>query len=83
MPSIHDISVHVVDSHGIQLEEWGIQQLRTSRTQDKVSAYIKSETDVAFSIAIEAKIPYNEYRTTASSSEGRSNHHSRYNLRGK
>jgi hypothetical protein len=61
MPSIRDISVHVTDSQDVQLEEWGVQHLRTHTKQDKVSAYIKATTGISFRIMIEAKIPYTDY----------------------
>lgn len=78
MPSIRDISVHIIDSHGIQLDEWGVQHLRTQESQDKVSAYVKSESDMAFSIVIEAKIPYTDYNPDVTISEDPERMHNRY-----
>ena len=63
MPSIRDISVHVTDGQDVQLEEWGVQHLRTRTKQDKVSAYIKATTGISFRILIEAKIPYTDYNS--------------------
>ncbi|KAL8795462.1 MAG: hypothetical protein Q9195_002051 [Heterodermia aff. obscurata] len=63
MPSIGDVSVHVLDSHGTKHEEWGVQRLHPSKDQTIVSAYIKSESGMAFSIGVEAKIPYVDYST--------------------
>ena len=64
MPSIRDVSVHVTDSEGTPLKEWGVQHLGNlgpRKKQAKVSAYIKSRTDMAFRIVVEAKIPYTDY----------------------
>ena len=85
MPSIRDVSVHVLDSGGIKHEEWGLQRFRTSNDQTKVSAYIKSESGNAFSIAVGAKIPYRDYNTdevVPSSSEDPNNIRKRQGMRG-
>lgn len=55
MPTLRDITVHVTDSNKVKLQEWGVQTLRG---HNKVSSYIKSETDMAFQIMIQPKMPY-------------------------
>lgn len=55
MPTLRDITVHVTDSSTVKLQEWGIQILRG---HNKVSSYIKSETDMSFQIMIQPKMPY-------------------------
>ena len=85
MPSIRDVSVHVLDSDGIKHEEWGVQRFRTPENQAKVSAYIKSESGMTFSIVVGAKIPYTDYNTNelvASSSEDSNNIYKRRGTRG-
>ena len=85
MPSIRDVSVHVLDSHGIKHEEWGVQRFRTPKDQAKVSAYIKSESGMAFSIVVRAKLPYRDYDPTEfvpSSSEDSNNTYKRQSMRG-
>ncbi|KAL8706058.1 MAG: hypothetical protein Q9201_000880 [Fulgogasparrea decipioides] len=54
MPKLRDVEVHVTDASGHELQEWGVQSLRGN----KVSAYIKSTTDMAFRISIRPTIPY-------------------------
>ncbi len=54
MPQLRDVTVHVTDVHGNDLEEWGVQSLRGN----KVSAYIKSTTDMPFRITVQPKMPY-------------------------
>lgn len=54
MPQLRDVTVHVTDVHGNDLDEWGVQSLRGN----KVSAYIKSTTDMPFRISIQPKTPY-------------------------
>lgn len=54
MPQLRDVTVHVTDVHGNDLEEWGMQSLRGN----KVSAYIKSTTDMPFRITVQPKMPY-------------------------
>ena len=85
MPSSGDVSVHVLDSHGNRHEEWGVQRLRISKDQAKISAYIKSESGMAFTISVGAKIPYRDYNTNEfvpSSSEDSNNIHKRQFMRG-
>lgn len=54
MPQLRNITVHVTDGNGNDLEEWGVQNLRGN----KVSAYIKSTTNMPFRVSIRPKIPY-------------------------
>lgn len=54
MPQLRDVTVHVTDVDGNDLEEWGVQNLRGN----KVSAYIKSTTDMPFRVSIQPRIPY-------------------------
>ena len=85
MPSIGDVSVHVLDSHGIRHEEWGVQRLHISKDQAKISAYIKSESGMAFTISVEAKLPYRDHNTNEfvpSSSEDSNNIYKRQRMRG-
>ncbi|KAL8997362.1 MAG: hypothetical protein Q9169_003344 [Polycauliona sp. 2 TL-2023] len=49
-----DLTVHVTDIHGNDLDEWGVQSLRGS----KVSAYIKSTTEMPFRVSVQPKLPY-------------------------
>jgi hypothetical protein len=55
MPELRDVTVNVTDDRGNALKEWGMQRLRS---QDKVSAYIQSTTDMPFRVSIQPKIPY-------------------------
>ena len=56
MPSLNDITVHVVTGkENVPLQEWGVQHIRSKK---KMSAYIQAETDVSFKILIQPKIPY-------------------------
>ncbi|KAL8694694.1 MAG: hypothetical protein Q9218_000705 [Villophora microphyllina] len=54
MPKIRGITVHVTDGSGNALQEWGEQSLRGS----KISAYIKSTTDMPFKVSIQPDLPY-------------------------
>lgn len=55
MPTLRDVTVHVTDASRVKLQEWGTQTLRA---HNKVSSYIRSETDMSFQIMIQPKIPY-------------------------
>ena len=55
MPTLRDVTVHVTDSSRTKLQEWGVQTLRG---HNKISSYIKSETEMSFQIMIQPKIPY-------------------------
>ncbi|KAL8649029.1 MAG: hypothetical protein Q9210_004641 [Variospora velana] len=58
MPQLRNVTVHVTDEEGNDLEEWGVQSLRGS----KVSAYIKSTPDTPFKISVRPEIPYSDER---------------------
>lgn len=82
MPSIGDITVQVTDNHGVPLQEWGVQHLRSSPRHTKVSAYIQSTTDTAFRIILDVNIPYTEHDAeeaivTSMSDSGSSSNRSR------
>ncbi|KAL8740196.1 MAG: hypothetical protein Q9190_007072 [Brigantiaea leucoxantha] len=55
MPQLRDVTVHVTDYDGKNLAEWGVQNLRNS---NKISAYIKSTTDMPFRVSVRPNIPY-------------------------
>ncbi len=55
MPTLRDVTVHVTDDRGNISKEWGPQFLRS---QNKVSAYIKSTTDMPFRVSVQPMIPY-------------------------
>ncbi|KAL9641315.1 MAG: hypothetical protein Q9204_000109 [Flavoplaca sp. TL-2023a] len=64
MPQLRDVTVHVTDADGNDLDEWGVQSLRGN----KVSAYIKSTTDMPFRVSIQPKIPYFDEEITPGAS---------------
>ncbi|KAL8916894.1 MAG: hypothetical protein Q9172_006058 [Xanthocarpia lactea] len=68
MPQLRDVTVHVTDVDGNDLEEWGVQNLRGN----KVSTYIRSITDMPFRISIQPKIPYFDEELAAGDSSQRS-----------
>lgn len=55
MPRFRDLSVHITDSKGNDLKEWGVQNLRK---QNKASAYIQATTDMAFTITMQPRFPF-------------------------
>ena len=55
MPELHDVTVNVTDDQGNIFKEWGVQRLGH---HNKISAYIKSTTDMPFRVSIQPKIPY-------------------------
>lgn len=57
MPRFRDLSVCVTDSTGNELEEWGVQHLRS---QKKASAYIQAATDMAFKVTIKPMLPFQD-----------------------
>ena len=68
MPQLRNVTVHATDIDGNDLEEWGVQNLRGN----KVSAYIRSITDMPFRISIQPKIPYFDEELAAGDSPQRS-----------
>ena len=55
MPELRNVTVQVTDSKNQVLPEYGVQRLKGNK---KVSAYVQSETNKAFRISVQAKIPY-------------------------
>ncbi|KAI9791656.1 MAG: hypothetical protein M1835_000207 [Candelina submexicana] len=62
MPEIRDITVRVTSSSGEDLKEWGVQAMRK---HNRTSCYIQAETDMAFRVSIQPKIPYVSADTAA------------------
>lgn len=58
MPHLRGITVHVTDSYGKNLQEWGIQYLRQQTEGKRVSAYVQSTTDVSFQVSLQPDIPF-------------------------
>lgn len=55
MPRFRDLSVHITDSKGNDLKEWGVQNLRN---QNKASTYIQATTNMAFKITMQPRFPF-------------------------
>lgn len=55
MPQLRNLSVHITDAEGQELEEWAVQHFPK---HSKVSAYIKAQSNLTFQVAVQAKIPY-------------------------
>ncbi|KAL8826841.1 MAG: hypothetical protein Q9191_003547 [Dirinaria sp. TL-2023a] len=55
MPQLRNLSVHITDAEGQELEEWAVQHFPK---HNKVSAYIKAQSNLTFKVAVQAKIPY-------------------------
>lgn len=70
MPHLRGVTVHVTNSHGESLQEWGVQYLRQSTGESKVSAYVQSTTDVAFQISLRPDIPFLDHVLESDSSRG-------------
>ncbi|MCJ1468417.1 hypothetical protein MMC07_007045 [Pseudocyphellaria aurata] len=63
MPRFRDLTVCVTDAGGNDLEEWGVQNLRS---QNKTSAYIQATTNMAFNVTIQPRFPFHDpYYSTA------------------
>ena len=56
MPELRDVTVHVTNLAREPFEEWGVQRLKSQT--NKVSSYIRSETNMSFKIVIRPTIPY-------------------------
>ncbi|KAI9717553.1 MAG: hypothetical protein M1812_004694 [Candelaria pacifica] len=67
MPQIRNLTVRVTTSSGEELKEWGVQHLRKANV---TSCYVQSETDMAFRISIQPKIPYIAADTAAAHGYG-------------
>lgn len=54
MPEFRNLDVRVVDKDGDELQEWGVQHLHS---QNKISTYIKSSTNVTFRVTVQPRLP--------------------------
>lgn len=55
MPAFRNLDVHVVDKDGDELQEWGVQHLHS---QNKISTYIKSTTNMTFRVTVQPRLPF-------------------------
>lgn len=55
MPEFRNLDVRVVDKDGDELQEWGVQHLHS---QNKISTYIKSSTNVTFRVTVQPRLPF-------------------------
>lgn len=55
MPEFRNLDVRVIDKHGNELQEWGVQHLHS---QNKISSYIKSSTNMTFRVTIQPRMPF-------------------------
>lgn len=53
MPEFRNLDVRVVNKYGDELQEWGVQHLHS---QNKISTYIKSSTNVTFSVTVQPRL---------------------------
>lgn len=58
MPHLRGITAHITDSHGKNLQEWGIQCLRQHTGGMRVSAYVQSTTGLSFQVSLQPEIPF-------------------------
>ena len=58
MPHLRGITVHVTDSNGKSIPEFGTQYLRRQSETRRVSTYIQSTTDVSFQVSLQPDIPF-------------------------
>ena len=58
MPHLRGITVHVTDSGGKCIPEFGTQYLRQQSKTMRVSTYIQSTTDVSFQVSLQPDIPF-------------------------
>ena len=58
MPHLRGITVHVTDSGGKCIPEFGTQYLRQQSETMRVSTYIQSTTDVSFQVSLQPDIPF-------------------------
>lgn len=58
MPHLRGITVHVTDSYGKNLQEWGTQYLRQHTQGNRVSAYVQSTTNMSFQVSLQPDIPF-------------------------
>lgn len=55
MPEFRNLDVRVVDKDGNELQEWGVQHLHS---QNKISSYIKSSTNMTFRVTVQPRLPF-------------------------
>lgn len=55
MPEFRNLDVRVVDKDGNELQEWGVQHLHS---QNKISSYIRSSTNLTFRVTIQPRLPF-------------------------
>ena len=60
MPHLRGVTVHITDSYGDNLQEWGTRYLRHGTGGKKVSAYVQSTTNAAFHVTLQPNIPFIE-----------------------
>ena len=58
MPHLRGITVHVTDSDGKCIPEFGTQYLRQQSETTRVSTYIQSITDLSFQVSLQPDIPF-------------------------
>ncbi len=61
MPHLCGVTVHITDSRGKDLQEWGIQYLWQHANGRRVCAYVQSTPDVSFQISLQPTIPFIEH----------------------
>ena len=61
MPHLRGVSVHMTDSHGQNLQEWGIRYLRQHAEGGRVSAYVQSTPNASFQVSLQPDIPFTEH----------------------
>ena len=57
---LRGVTVHITDSSGQNLREWGTQYLRQHTRGNRVSTYVQSTTDVSFQVSLQPNIPFIE-----------------------
>lgn len=55
MPYLRGLTVHIIDSEGNDLQEWGTQNLHR---QQRISTYIQSTTGLSFQVSVQPRIPF-------------------------
>lgn len=55
MPELRNLDVRVVDKDGDELQEWDVQHIHS---QNKISTYIKSSTNMTFRVTIQPRLPF-------------------------
>ena len=70
MPRLRGITVHVTDSGGKCIPEFGTQYLKQQSETTRVSTYIQSTTDVSFQVSLQPDIPFVGHFTQPAKSGG-------------